>query len=129
MIYPQIQNTNVSVKNEKTIFYFEFLFDLYGYHCYQNDLCLEERYIINNIYSYTNLTEKHIKKLNFSEIEIYVDNNLIDSNDIIYTDLDDTKYLKSFRVMRAHCYFIYNSEKNIIIVLNFIYLIIIIYLL
>ena len=50
MIYPQIQNTNVSVKNEKTIFYFEFLFDLYGYHCYQNNLCLEERYIINNIY-------------------------------------------------------------------------------
>ena len=99
-------------KNGKTIFYFEWLFDLYGYECSKYYHCDVEKYILSKNYGYAHLTEKHIKKLNFSGIEIYVEHNLIDSNDIICTDLDDTQYYSIYTIMLAHCYFIYNGEQQ-----------------
>ena len=61
---------------------------------------------------FSKLTESHIKKLNFSLIEIYVDDNLIDQNDFLCIDLDDIELDKTSTVMLAHCYFIYNGEES-----------------
>jgi hypothetical protein len=58
------------------------------------------------------LTEKHIKKLDFSRIEIYVDNNLINSKDFLCIDLYDMDYYAIYKVMGAHCYFLYNGEQK-----------------
>ena len=90
--------------NKKTIFYFEWRFDLYD-----ND---GKKYVISNLYGYGKLTEKQIKKLDFSKIEIYVDNKLINQEDFLCKDLYDITYYSIFRVMAAHCYFIYKGESQ-----------------
>ena len=108
-------------KNGKTIFYFEWSFDLY------DNIGL--KYIISNIPGYGKLTEKQLKKLDFSQIEIYVDGKLINQTDFLCKDLHDLDYFAIYRVMGAHCYFIYNGEKNLHIMFNLHFLIIIIYLL
>ena len=104
MLYDPIYNKTVCKKNGNTIFYFEWLFDLYDN---DNNKC-----IFSKEYGYTQITEKNIKKLNFSLIEIYADDTLIDSNNLICTDLYETKYYSVYIVMGAHCYFIYNGEKE-----------------
>ena len=120
MLYSPIQNEAICQKNEKTIFYFEWLFDLYGYDyafSYDNNNYQLTRYIRKYILNvekreYSLLTEEHIKKLNFNNIEIYVDNNLINSNNFLCIDLFDTTYYSIYTVMGAHCYFIYNGEQK-----------------
>ena len=111
MLYEPIEKRVICKKNGKTIFYFEWLFDLYG-----NDGYSERNFVINNdkakYRTYGKLTEKHIKKLNFSRLEIYVDDNLINPEDFLCIDLYDTKYYGIYIVMAAHCYFIYNGEEK-----------------
>ena len=102
MLLSPIRNHALCQKNEKNIFYFEWLFDLYGYdfdsyivrnisESYHPYL---RRFILNNDktkYSdFGQLTEKHIKKLDFSRIEIYVDKNLINPNDFLCINFEDT---------------------------------------
>ena len=123
MLYSPIEKKGICQKNGKTIFYFDWLFDLYGYdYDYYSDYSLGLRaylrkYIINkniskNSATYSLLTEEHIKKLNFNGIEIYVDNNLIDQNDFVCIDLYSTTYFSVYTVMGAHCYFIYYGEQK-----------------
>ena len=104
LLLSPIDNYSICQKNGKTIFYFEWLFDLYD-----ND---GMKLILNNIYGYGQLSEKHLEKLNFSQIEIYVDDELIDSNDIICKDFYNTKYYSIYTVMGIHCYFIYKGEQK-----------------
>ena len=107
-------------KGKQNFFSFEWRFDLYGYDCgyiYDYDYgydynIYESKFILSNNYGYSTLTEKHIKKLDFSRIEIYVDNNLINSKDFLCIDLYDMDYYAIYKVMGAHCYFLYNGEQK-----------------
>ena len=118
MLMSPIENEKLCRKNGKTILYFEWLFDLYGYDYDSYYSHLETRkYIIDkdqtkysNIYSL--LSEEHIKKLNFNEIQIYIDDNLIDPDDFICIDLYSTTYYSIYSVMGAHCYILYNGEQK-----------------
>ena len=122
MLWSPIDNENICYKNNKTIFYFEWLFDLLGYDYYLSNTLVpkltryKRRFVLNtqNSYSdsYAKLTESHIKQLDFSNLEIYVEDNLIDKNDILCIDLFDTNYLGIYRVMGLHCYFVYNVEQE-----------------
>ena len=120
MLYSPIKEYFMCQKNDKTIFYFEWLFDLYGYDYYSYSSYYYNyfysrivKYIlsIESEYGYGKLNEKQIKKLNFNNIEIYVDNNLINKNDFLCIDLYDAPYY-SYRVMGAHCYILYNGEQK-----------------
>ena len=104
MLYSPFGNKTICQKNGKTIFYFEWSFDLYGYD--------GKKYIISNRVGYGQLTEIQIKLLDFSEIEIYVDKILINQKDFLCKDLYDLDYFSTYRVMGAHCYFIYHGEKK-----------------
>ena len=104
MLFSPFGNSTICQKNGKTIFYFEWRFDLY------DDIGL--KYIISNKAGYGKLTEKQLKKLDFSQIEIYVDRKLINQKDFLCKDLYDLDYYSIYRVMGAHCYFIYNGEKK-----------------
>ena len=88
----------------KLIFYFEWRFDLYDEY--------GRKYIISDNYEYAKLTEKQIKKLDFSQIEIYIGVNKINKNDFLCKDLYDIKYYTIYRVMAAHWYFIYNGKSQ-----------------
>ena len=96
-------NHAICQKNKKTIFYFEWKFDLYDYD--------GTNYKINSKLGYDQLTEKNIEKLDFNNIEIYVDDNLINQNDFICKDL---YHMDSFEngAIGIHCYFIYNGENK-----------------
>ena len=130
-------NYTICQKNGNKIFYFECRFDLYGYDCgytYDYDYgydynIYESQFILSNNYGYSTLTQKHIKKLDFSRIEIYVDNNLINSKDFLCIDLYDMDYYAIYKIMGAHCYFLYNGEQKLHIMLNLDFLMIMIYLL
>ena len=108
MLMSPIENPQICKKNGKTIFYFEWLFDLYGYDPNIRKFIIStgSRYS-----SYSHLTEKHIKKLNFSQIEMSIEGQTINQNDFICKDLYDVNYF-TYRVMAAHCYFIYNGEEK-----------------
>ena len=110
MLYSPFDKYYICQKNGKTIFYFEWRFDLYGYDSkYYNYLT---KYILSDKSGYSKLNEKQIKKLNFSRIQIYVDKNLINQNDFLCIDLYDMDYYDTYRVMAAHCYFIYKGEEK-----------------
>ena len=124
MLLSPISNYALCQKNNKNIFYFEWVFDLYGYD-YDSYIVRNisepyhpyvRRFILNNdktkYKDFGKLTQKHIKKLNFSRIEIYVDDNLINSNDFLCIDLNDTNYYSIYRVLVYHCYFLYNGEQK-----------------
>ena len=112
MLFSPIGNHTICQKNGRTIFYFEWKFDLYGYEgSYKRRFILNENKIKYSS-GFAKLTEKHIKKLNFSLIEIYVDNKLIDPNDFLCIDLDDIDYYTTYQVMLAHCYLIYNGGEQ-----------------
>ena len=96
-------------KNGKTIFYFEWMFGLYGYDNSEIQFLVNDDQIKSSEYSLLN--EKQIKKLDFSKIEIYVDNNLVDQNDFLCIDLYNKDYNKD-KVICAQCYFIYKGEKK-----------------
>ena len=73
-----------------------------------------KKYILNkekikNSSGFALLTEEHIKRLNFDEIEVYIDNNLVDQKDFVCIDLYDTSYYTTYTVMGAHCYILYNG--------------------
>ena len=114
MLFSPIKTNALCKKNGKIIFYFEWLFDLYGY----DDGPFIRKYILNKEkvrYSqgYSLLTENHIKKLNFNKIQIYIDNNLIDENNFLCIDLFDSEYYVTYTVMGAHCYILYNGEEKV----------------
>ena len=90
--------------NKKHIFYFEWRFDLYD-----SD---GVKYVISDRSGYGKLTAKQIKKLDFNQIEIYVDSTKINQNDFLCNDLYDIDYYSIYRVMAAHCYFIYRGESK-----------------
>ena len=104
MLYKPFYNQKICKKNGNTIFYFDWLFDLYDN--YDNN-CIFSKKI-----GFTQITENYIKKLNFSLIEIYVNDALIDSNNFICKDLYETDYYSIYTVLGAHCYFIYNEDNN-----------------
>ena len=110
MLFSPFDKSAICQKNGKTIFYFEWRFDLYGYDFYERKFIL--KIPANEKEKYSKLTEKHIKKLDFSEIQIFIDNNLINKNDFLCIDLYDVVYFNIYNVMGAHCYFIYNGEKK-----------------
>ena len=118
MLMSPIKNEELCQKNGKTILYFEWLFDLYGYDYTFNYLDrYRGKYIIDKDktkYStqYSLLTEEHIKKLNFNGIQIYIDGNLINPDDFLCIDLYSTTYYTIYTVMGAHCYILYNGEKK-----------------
>ena len=124
MLYFPIKKEAMYQKNGKTIFYFEWLFDLYGYDydIFNSNYILglqryQRKYILDKDkikYSstYSLLTEEHIKRLNFNGIQVYIDNNLINQNDFLCLDLYDTSYYSIYTVLGAHCYFIYNGEQK-----------------
>ena len=124
MLLSPIEQNAICQKNGKTIFYFEWLFDLYGYDysfsgSYSDPKLVTfiKKYILNkekikNSSGFALLTEEHIKRLNFDEIEVYIDNNLVDQKDFVCIDLYDTSYLTTYTVMGAHCYILYNGEEK-----------------
>ena len=124
MLLSPISNYALCQKNNKNIFYFEWLFDLYGYdYDFYYFVNISEpyhpyvrRFILNNdktkYRDFGKLTKKHIQKLNFSRIEIYVDDNLINPNDFLCIDLNDTDYYSIYRVLVYHCYFLYSGEQK-----------------
>ena len=83
MLHSPIENEMICKKNEYIIFYFEWLFDLYGNQPFETKLILNEETIKSSPYEYSLLTESNAKKLNFSRIKIYVDNNLINQEDFL----------------------------------------------
>ena len=106
MLYDPIYNETLCQKNGNKIFYFDWLFDLYDN---QNNKCILSK---NKGLLYTQINEKFIKKLNFSLIEIYVDDNLIDENNFICKDFYESEYFEIYYVMGAHCSFIYNGDNK-----------------
>ena len=121
MLFSPFENETICQKNGKTIFYFEWLFDLVGYDYgnFESEKYhpFRRKYILNkektkNSDTYSLLTEEHKKKLNFNGIEIYVDDYLINSNDFLCIDLYSTTYYSIYTVMGAHCYFIYDGEQK-----------------
>ena len=110
MLMSPIEYHTICQKNGKTIFYFEWLFDLVGYDITEKNFLVSKDKV--KFSSYSLLTQKHIKKLDFSKIEIYVDNKLINHEDFLCIDLYDTVYYVIYKVMGAHCYFIYRGEKK-----------------
>ena len=87
MLYSPFDKHAICQKNNKTIFYFEWRFDLYGY-----DSSKVKKFILTNKSGYSKLTEKQIKKLNFSRLQIYADDNLINQEDFLCKDLYDMDY-------------------------------------
>ena len=67
MLYSPFGNYTICQKNRKKFFYFEWRFDLYGNDSYKKKFVLNIPFGEKSLYS--KLTEKHIKKLNFSGIE------------------------------------------------------------
>ena len=68
-------NFAICQKNKKNIFYFEWKFDLYDYD--------GNKYKIKTLLDYELLTEKIIAKLDFSNINIFINDNLINKKNII----------------------------------------------
>ena len=112
MLLSPIGEHAICLINGKTIFYFEWRFDLYGYDTEVKKFILNETIVKQNYNIYSQLTEKHIKKLNFSLIEIYVNDKLINQTDFLCKDLYDTVYYTTYIVMGAHCYIYYNGEQK-----------------
>ena len=73
MLHSPIENEMICKKNEYIIFYFEWLFDLYGNQPFETKLILNEETIKSSPYEYSLLTESNAKKLNFSRLKIYVE--------------------------------------------------------
>ncbi len=116
MLMSPIQNETLCQKNGRIIFYFEWLFDLYGYD-YSYSITPIKKFILDkektiNSSEYSLLTDEHIKKLNFNGIQIYINGNLINPEDFLCTDLFSTNYLYMYTVMGAHCYIIYKGEPK-----------------
>ena len=112
MLHSPIENEMICKKNEYIIFYFEWLFDLYGNQPFETKLILNEETIKSSPYEYSLLTESNAKKLNFSRIKIYVDNNLINQEDFLCIDLHDKDYYSIYRVMAADCYIRYPDQQK-----------------
>ena len=121
MLMSPIENEALCQKNGRIIFYFEWLFDLYGYdyyNSYSNSFKSDIRKFILDKekikYSseYSLLTDEHIKKLNFNGIQIYIDGNLINPEDFLCIDLYSTNYYTIYTIIGARCYIKYNGEPK-----------------
>ena len=112
MLWSPIDEYVMCKINKRTIFYFVWLFDLFGYDQGIKRFIFKKESINYEPYTYSQLTEEHIKKLNFTRIEIYIDDNLIDPENFMCKDLYESVYYGTYRVVAANCYLIYNGESK-----------------